>query len=460
MLPEHSGEQAPPSPVSEAQLVKDAATAYRAGDKPRARALLAQAVRINPNNELAWLWSASVASSQAEAVRGLEQALRLNPDNQKAKFWMAKLAKQAGRQSVAKPEPSPAPQAAGTVAKATQSPAPKPPATTRVLEAESPKVQPKVQSTGAADNDGRISLTQQATASAAQSEATPPNLAAASQPIGSQPAATEPTVKFAPPPALSRQSPLRATLLGLGEVTAYKNPEEAETPAQYHSEVCPVCREGAVPSAPCGGCGCLSDLAAPDDISKNNGCRRDIVRKALDRLTDDLEHRPSAEINVALAVAHLNLKDSEAAVKCLKEACRLNPTDGLLARNLKELTSRRLILVVDDSQTVVRSVQFALETECFRVRTAHDGLQALAKLDQEIPDLILLDVTMPRMDGYQVCKVIKNNDSTRHVPVIMLSGKDGFFNKVKGKMSGASEYITKPFDTHSLVETVRERIPS
>lgn len=459
MLPEHSGEQAPPSPVSEAQLVKDAATAYRAGDKPRARALLAQAVRINPNNELAWLWSASVASSQAEAVRGLEQALRLNPDNQKAKFWMAKLAKQAGQQSAAKSEPSPAAKAPGTVAKAPQSPAPKPPATARALESESPKAQPNVQSKSAADNDGRISLGQQA-AAAAKSDAAPTNLAAASQPIGSQPAATEPTEKFAPPPALSRQSPLRATLLGLGEVTAYKSPEDAEAPAQSHSGVCPVCGEQAVASEPCGECGCLSDLASPDDISKSSSCRRDIVRKALDRLTADLEQRPSSEINVALAVAHLNLKDSEAAVKCLKEACRLNPTDGSLTRNLKKLTSRRLILVVDDSQTVVRSVQFALETACFRVRPAHDGLQALAKLDQEIPDLILLDVTMPRMDGYQVCKVIKGNDSTRHVPVIMLSGKDGFFNKVKGRMAGASEYITKPFDTHSLVETVRERIPS
>jgi twitching motility two-component system response regulator PilG len=78
----------------------------------------------------------------------------------------------------------------------------------------------------------------------------------------------------------------------------------------------------------------------------------------------------------------------------------------------------------------------------------------MGRLKEIVPDLILLDITMPHMDGYQLCRLIKGDELTRKVPVIMLSGKDGFFDKVRGRMVGASEYITKPFEPALLLQTV------
>ena len=103
-------------------------------------------------------------------------------------------------------------------------------------------------------------------------------------------------------------------------------------------------------------------------------------------------------------------------------------------RKHDEIESRPLILAVDDSKTVQKIISTVLEKESYRVSAAEDGLAAIAKLDEEMPKLILLDITMPRMDGYQVCKVITGNEAFKHIPVVMLSGKDGFFDKVRGRM--------------------------
>ncbi len=112
------------------------------------------------------------------------------------------------------------------------------------------------------------------------------------------------------------------------------------------------------------------------------------------------------------------------------------------------------IMVVDDSPTICRLVASTLEKKQYEVVTASDGMEALAKMNEVTPDLILLDITMPRLDGYQLCKIIKGNDATKHIPVVMLSGKDGFFDKVKGRMAGALDYVTKPFKPDALVRVV------
>ena len=148
------------------------------------------------------------------------------------------------------------------------------------------------------------------------------------------------------------------------------------------------------------------------------------------------------------------MRQSNQALSYLREACRLRPHDRELLGFYDEIEARPLILAVDDSKTVQKMISTVLEKEAYRVSPAEDGLAALAKLDEELPQLVLLDITMPRMDGYQVCKVITGNEGTKHIPVIMLSGKDGFFDKVKGKMAGASNYITKPFDPNELIKTV------
>jgi len=114
-----------------------------------------------------------------------------------------------------------------------------------------------------------------------------------------------------------------------------------------------------------------------------------------------------------------------------------------------------VVLVVDDSPTVRKIVQITLQRERIRVFTAGDGLSALAAVSDTQPDLILLDIMLPRMDGYNICHLVRNNPEYRDMPIIMLSGKDGIFDKMRGKLAGSTEYMTKPLDSTELVQTVR-----
>src|SRR5437764_14400948 len=125
------------------------------------------------------------------------------------------------------------------------------------------------------------------------------------------------------------------------------------------------------------------------------------------------------------------------------------------------------VLVVDDSPTVRKIVQMTLQREHIRVITASDGLSALTSVADEMPAVILLDIQLPRMDGYHICQIIRKNLQFRQIPIIMLSGKDGLFDKMRGRLAGSTEYLTKPFDSAELVQTVKkhlvnweERIPA
>ena len=122
--------------------------------------------------------------------------------------------------------------------------------------------------------------------------------------------------------------------------------------------------------------------------------------------------------------------------------------------------SEPVVLVVDDSPTVRKIVQLTLQRERIRVVTAGDGLTALAAVADEQPDLILLDIMLPRMDGYNICQVIRKNMAYRDLPIIMLSGKDGLFDKMRGKLAGSTEYMTKPFDSIELAQTVKRYLDS
>jgi twitching motility two-component system response regulator PilG len=117
-----------------------------------------------------------------------------------------------------------------------------------------------------------------------------------------------------------------------------------------------------------------------------------------------------------------------------------------------------VVLVVDDSPTVRKIVQLTLQRERIHVVTAGDGLSALAAVADEQPDLILLDIMLPKMDGYNICQVVRRNLAYRDLPIIMLSGKDGLFDKMRGKLAGSTEYMTKPFDSAELVQTVRRHL--
>lgn len=113
------------------------------------------------------------------------------------------------------------------------------------------------------------------------------------------------------------------------------------------------------------------------------------------------------------------------------------------------------VMVIDDSNTIRRSAEIFLKASGCQVILAEDGFDALAKISNENPDLIFVDIMMPRLDGYQTCSLIKRNTRYKTTPVIMLSSKDGLFDRARGRMVGSDQYLTKPFTQETLIEAVQ-----
>lgn len=114
------------------------------------------------------------------------------------------------------------------------------------------------------------------------------------------------------------------------------------------------------------------------------------------------------------------------------------------------------VMVVDDSNTIRRTVETILNKIGCNVITAIDGYDALAKIADSKPDLIFIDIMMPRLDGYQTCALVKNNPAFKGTPVVMLSSKDGLFDKAKGRIVGSDQYLTKPFSKDELLDVYQQ----
>jgi len=113
------------------------------------------------------------------------------------------------------------------------------------------------------------------------------------------------------------------------------------------------------------------------------------------------------------------------------------------------------VMVIDDSNTIRRSAEIFLKSSGCAVILAEDGFDALAKISNEHPDIIFVDIMMPRLDGYQTCSLIKRNARYKSTPVIMLSSKDGLFDRARGRMVGSDQYLTKPFTQETLLDAVQ-----
>src|SRR3990170_3318351 len=113
------------------------------------------------------------------------------------------------------------------------------------------------------------------------------------------------------------------------------------------------------------------------------------------------------------------------------------------------------ILIVDDEADLVETIRFPLEMEGYQVLVSFNGEDALNKARKETPDLILLDLMLPKLDGYKVCRLLKFDERYKHIPILMLTAKTQEKDKILGKETGADEYITKPFDMDDLVEKIR-----
>lgn len=116
------------------------------------------------------------------------------------------------------------------------------------------------------------------------------------------------------------------------------------------------------------------------------------------------------------------------------------------------------VMVVDDSRTIRSTAETLLGKEGFAVVTAEDGFDALAKIASDRPDIVFVDIMMPRLDGYQTCQLIKNNKKFRDTPVIMLSSKDGLFDRARGRIAGSEEHVNKPFTQEELIDVINKYV--
>ncbi|MFY0728288.1 twitching motility response regulator PilG [Pseudomonas sp. NFX15] len=117
------------------------------------------------------------------------------------------------------------------------------------------------------------------------------------------------------------------------------------------------------------------------------------------------------------------------------------------------------VMVIDDSKTIRRTAETLLKSVGCEVITAIDGFDALAKIVDNHPGIIFVDIMMPRLDGYQTCALIKSNSAFKSTPVIMLSSKDGLFDKAKGRIVGSDQFLTKPFSKEELLDAIQAHVP-
>ena len=249
--------------------------------------------------------------------------------------------------------------------------------------------------------------------------------------------------------------------------------EEKSSPQKAETVLCPFCDAVNEKQAfACTACQTVLTLSDLEMLLASGVANEDKLRQSVESLERENEsYGLNADQMTNLGVGHVNLKNYRQGFFYLQEAVRMNPSNVLLGAQVNALAIRltemeeqqsahdampknRKILVVDDSPTVRKLISGKLEKCGHEVVCAVDGVDALEKINELVPDLVLLDITMPRMDGYQVCKLIRNNEMTKDVPVVMISGKDGFFDKVRGRMAGTSGYITKPFGPETLMKTV------
>lgn len=241
---------------------------------------------------------------------------------------------------------------------------------------------------------------------------------------------------------------------------------------------CPFCgSSNEAQTISCASCRSILSLSDLEMLLAHNDADREVLTQTVEMMEAEKQMRDfNAEELSLLGIAHLNAKNLRKGFSLLQEASKISPNDVVLSskvnflairlseieaqenKNQENSSASRKILVVDDSPTVRKLISGKLEKSGHSVMTANDGLEALSKMNEIVPDLILLDIAMPQMDGYQVCKMIRSNEATKDIPVVMISGKDGFFDKVRGKMAGSTGYITKPFGPETLMKTLETYI--
>ena len=387
-------------------FLKAGIVAARAGNKVEMRSMLRQATELDPGNESAWLWRANCADTPDESLDCLRKALALNPNSPIARAGL-------------------------------------PDAMVRAAVA------------CAADRPRARKLLEEATALDARHELAWLWRAGLAD---------------APDQAVAY---LRRVLT--------INPDNKKARAGLaHSEAlaarvwhCPICAAKTNdPKPTCANCRCVLTLENPAAFDGARPTNRPVVEAAAKRLHAAFRQSPSATSAFSLGLAYLNLGFQEQGVQAVQAAALQQGANPQWAAQLEAFLrhrpatpgraadSRPLVLVVDDSPTIRKMVAVTLGAAGYRVVEADSGVAAARSVhDGGAPGLFLLDVTMPEMDGFTLCKLLRSNPVTAETPVVFLTGKDGLLSKLRGHWAGASDYLTKPFDPQKLLAAVGKLLP-
>jgi twitching motility two-component system response regulator PilG len=495
--------QAAHAQISQSLLQKGIAAA-RDGHKGQAARFLRQATDQDAHNEAAWLWLSSVAEAPEERLAALDKVLEMNPANEQAIAWLLPARSQCARkfmhQAVTEANNGNKDSARELFLQATdyepenettwlwlaslaEMPEDQLGFLQRVLDINPQHPQALSQSAVARTQLARNLLQKGiAAASAGHRELAKEivtdvmeydeNLEDAWLLRAYVANAPEEKVEFFEK-ALSINPNSDRAQTGLALAKAKLEMREAKA----HNWICPLCSATAVfEPARCPGCRAvmtLEDIAAFDGETDAD---KEKIEVALSRLQAEAQAEPEEAKHFYMGLALLNLQRKDEAVIALQNALARDENNDLLrsrvaqmrarqavaqaeadaqkAGEVKPARAKKTVMVVDDSPTVRKLLTIKLEKHGHRVVTASNGMEALSKINEELPDLILLDVTMPRLDGYQLCKLVKTDAITKHIPIVMLSGNDGFFDKMRGRMAGSVAYLTKPFEPETLLRTV------
>ena len=463
-------------------VLENAKQAAMHGDQAAAMETLDGYIESVPDSVDAWILKSHLSQSVEQKINALEKALEIDPENAAARSGLAFLALTFGSNN----------QDAAPSDVETEVTAPADPAAPFIEEVSVEAVSestvvPSEEAYELSYNDDLIADDEPADfwdqADTAFEADAPRSVEDLSGPVHVSVDAENKTVEsFSPFDYKVSEAPVvegpptedSAPAVDGGDEESFSYAETAENAyAMSTGPACPFCGSANDPqSFDCGTCKARLTLSDIEALLSERNVDRDLLQAVVTQMEAEWNLREFNESEMtALALGHLNLGNMESGLKYLHEASRLDSNNVILAgqvnalairlediRRQNELYETRLtgkrILVVDDSPTVRKLIAGKLEKSGHVVVCASDGVEALEQLESDLPDLVLLDITMPRMDGYEVCKQIRSNPQAKDLPVVMISGKDGFFDKVRGRMAGSTGYVTKPFGPETLMKAL------
>lgn len=388
------------------RLLREGVGAAKAGDKLLATTLLQKLIKLEPTHEIGLLWLVSVLDNSPEKIGYLERILENNPTQERAQAGLQIALVQVGIAEAKKGNRSEA----------------------------------KKYLTRAVERDPRSEPAWCWLAKIAES--TPEAVAALERVLEINPQNESART------ALDRMQGTRA-----------------------EGGTCPLCQAPLVKTSPqCSSCGALIRLQNFDVWKAHPTPDSRLLKQALTRYGALLEKKPEARVYYHLALCRLNGKQFDLATRDLEVVAQMTPAShplgqqaAELLRQLKEAPSRipasetgraGTVLVVDQSPTIRKVVTKALKEYDYRVMEAANGEEALAFLKEDRVDVVLLDLNLPRVNGYEVCKAIRANKKIANLPVILLSDRGGLFARLRARLAGATQFLAKPFGPDVLVQVV------